>query len=76
MKGFASSAGPPPPVFVTAHSKEVMGMVSVSADSKELICTKIVQDSMLLGSAHSKGLSYAEKASGKEKSGRFPAAWA
>jgi hypothetical protein len=47
----------PPLFFVTAHSKGVMARLSVSADSKGLICTKIVQNLGVLGTAHSKGLS-------------------
>src|SRR5579859_1298413 len=47
---------PPPPFFGTAHSKGVTGGVSVSAESKGVICTKIVQNLGCLGTAHSKGL--------------------
>jgi hypothetical protein len=48
---------PLPPFFVTAHSKVVMAKLSVSADSKGLIYTEIVQNLGVLGTAHSKGLS-------------------
>ena len=47
---------PTPGVFVSAYSKGVAGGVSVSADSKGLICTKIVQNARLHGSAESKGV--------------------
>src|ERR1700682_1285092 len=48
---------PPPGVFVSAESKGVTRGVSVSADSKGLICTKIVQNARFHGSAESKGVS-------------------
>ena len=49
--------GPPsPPFFGTAHSKGVTASLSVSAESKGLICTKMVQNLGVLGTAHSKGL--------------------
>jgi len=51
---------PPPPFFGTVHCKGVMAIVSVSAESKGLICTKIVQNLGVLGTAHSKGLSRCE----------------
>jgi len=38
--------------------------VSVSAESKGLICTKIVQNLWVLGTAHSKGLSRESEESG------------
>src|SRR5260370_39668885 len=69
MKVFAFSGHPSPPVSVTAHSKGLTRGLSVSADPKGLICTKIVQNPRLLVSAHSKGLSYAQNADGQEKSG-------
>src|SRR5260370_14321718 len=69
MKVFAFSGHPSPPVSVTAHSKGLTRGLSVSADPKGLICTKIVQNPRLLVSAHSKGLSYAQKGDGQEKSG-------
>src|SRR5260370_35821828 len=69
MKVFAFSGHPSPPVSVTAHSKGLTRGLSVSADPKGLICTKIVQNPRLLVSAHSKGLSYAQKGDGHEKSG-------
>jgi len=46
----------PPCVFVSAYSKGVTGGVSVSADSKGLICTKMVQNARGHGSAESKGV--------------------
>ncbi len=46
----------PPGVFVSADPKGVAGGVSVSADSKGLICTKIVQNARFRGSAESKGV--------------------
>src|ERR1700676_1029011 len=46
-----------PVFFGTAHSKGVTGAVSGCAESKGLICTKIVQNREVLGSAESKGLS-------------------
>src|SRR5467141_4999950 len=52
---------PPSPFFVSAYSKGLTRVQSVSADSKGLICTKIVQNPILLGSAHSKGLSRGDK---------------
>jgi hypothetical protein len=36
-------------------------MLSVSAESKGLICTKMVQNLGVLGTAHSKGLSREER---------------
>ena len=48
---------PPPWFFGTAHSKGVSYQPFVSAESKGLICTKIVQNRKSLGSAESKGLS-------------------
>src|SRR5579859_3106622 len=36
---------PPPPFFGTVHSKGVAAALSVSAESKGLICTKMVQNS-------------------------------
>jgi hypothetical protein len=48
---------PSPLFFVTAHSKGVMTWLSVSADSKGLICTKIVHNLLVPGTAHSKDLS-------------------
>src|SRR5579859_2637888 len=48
---------PPPPFFGTVHSKGVAAALSVSAESKGLICTKMVQNLGVLGTAHSKGLS-------------------
>ena len=57
--------GPPsPPFFGTAHSKGVTASLSVSAESKGLICTKIVQNLWVLGTAHSKGLSRESEESG------------
>src|SRR5258708_19370313 len=56
-----SEPPPPPTFFVTAHSRGLTRGQSVSVDSKGLICTKIVQNPMLLGSAHSKGLSRGDK---------------
>jgi hypothetical protein len=47
---------PSPGVFVSAHSKGVTGGVSVSADSKGLICTKMGQNASVRGSAESKGV--------------------
>ncbi len=47
---------PSPGVFVSVHSKGVTREVSVSADSKRLICTKIVQNARFRGSAESKGV--------------------
>ena len=47
---------PPPPFFVGAHSKGLAETRSVSADSKEVICTKIVQYFRGLGTADSKEL--------------------
>jgi hypothetical protein len=54
----------------------------VSADSKGLICTKTVQDSARLATAHSKGLAGVEQTGTgvpcpyKEKSGRSLPLWA
>ena len=49
--------GPPSPLFsVTAYSKGLTGVRSVSADSEGLICTKIVHNSRPFGTAHSKGV--------------------
>ena len=61
---------PSPPFFGTADSKGVTGTVSVSAESKGLICSKIVQNSMVLGTAHSKGLRCENGSVGQQKSGR------
>ncbi len=47
---------PSPGVFVSVHSKGVTSEVSVSADSKRLTCTKIVQNARFRGSAESKGV--------------------
>src|SRR5713226_2169623 len=46
----------PPGVFVSADSKGVAGGVSVSADCKGLICTKMVQNARSHRSAESKGV--------------------
>jgi len=57
-KDWHGSVGVPPTpgVYVSADSKEVTGVVSVSADSKELIFTKIVQNARFYGSEESKGV--------------------
>ena len=47
---------PSPGVFVSVDSKGVTGGVSVSAYSKGLICTKMVQNARFHGSAESKGV--------------------
>src|SRR6266481_992187 len=47
---------PSPGVFASADSKGVTRGVSVSADYKGLICTKIVQNTRFYGSAESKGV--------------------
>jgi len=47
---------PPPVFFVSAYSKGVTREVSVSAESKGLICPKIVQNARFHGSAESKGV--------------------
>jgi hypothetical protein len=47
----------PPGVFGSAHSKGLAGGLSVRADSKGLICTKIVQNSAFRVRAESKGVS-------------------
>jgi hypothetical protein len=49
-------------------------MVSVSAESKGVICTKIVQNSRVLGTAHSKGLSYGKRGPGQQKKRQMSAA--
>ena len=62
MRPVRTPSGPPPPLFFgTVHSKGVTGSVSVSAESKGFICTKIVQFSRYLGTADSKGLSYSAR---------------
>ena len=48
---------PPPGVFVRADYKGVTGGVSVRAESKGLICTKIVQNRAVRVRAESKGVS-------------------
>jgi len=48
--------GTPRVFFVSADSKGVTRRVSVSAYSKGLICTKIVQNARFHGSAESKGV--------------------
>ncbi len=58
---------PPSPFFVSAYSKGLTRVQSVSADSKGLICTKIVQNPTLLGSAHSKGFSSENERPGNKK---------
>ncbi len=56
-KGPEQAETPPSPgIFVSADSKGVAGGVSVSADCKGLICTKMVQNARLHGSAESKGV--------------------
>ena len=65
--GLYSGGGPPPPVFVSAHSKGLTRGPSVSAESKGLICTKIVQNRPCLGTAHSKGFSSENKRAGNKK---------
>ena len=51
-----AEAPPSPGVFVSADSKGVAGAMSVSADSKGVICTKMVQNASVRGSAESKGV--------------------
>src|SRR5216684_3170522 len=65
---------PLPPFFVTAHSKRLTPRLSASAESKGLICTKIVQNSEYLGTAHSKRLSR-KKIRRTTKKRQLPAAW-
>ena len=67
VPGLYPGGTPSPLFFVTAHSKGVTGTVSVSAHSKGLICTKMVQFLGVLGTAHSKGLSLDEKQPGNKK---------
>src|SRR5579859_3540067 len=58
---------PPPPFSVSAYFKGVTRRASVSAESKGVICTKIVQESGVLGTAHSKGLSSENERAGNKK---------
>jgi hypothetical protein len=52
-----SEAPPPPGISVRADYKGVTDRVSVRADSKGLICTKIVQNRAVRVRAESKGVS-------------------
>jgi hypothetical protein len=64
---------PPSPLFFgTAHSKGLTTGLSVSAESKGLICTKIVQNSGGLGTAHSKRLSQKKQVDNKKAAGCLP----
>ena len=58
---------PLPPVSVSAHSKGLTRGPSVSAESKGLICPKMVQNPRRLGSAHSKGFSSESERPGNKK---------
>src|SRR5260370_6114461 len=63
----------PSPFFVSADSKAVTGRASVSAESKELICTKIVQNLSGLGTAYSKGFRCGEMSVRATKKRQLPA---
>ena len=57
MKIAEGEGVPPPGVFVRADFKGVTDGVSVRAESKGLICTKVVQNRAARVRADSKGLS-------------------